>query len=47
MADASAVRDEADRALAVLYPDRPALMYAYDARARRSTLRPLDLEDRR
>ncbi|HYS04805.1 MAG TPA: hypothetical protein VEW47_06395 [Candidatus Dormibacteraeota bacterium] len=38
---------EADRALAALYPDRPALMYAYDPRARRSTLRPLDLEDRR
>ena len=38
---------EADRALAALYPDRPALMYAYDPLARRSTLRPLDLEDRR
>ena len=35
---------EADRGLAVLYPDRPALVYAYDSRARRSTLRPLSLE---
>lgn len=32
---------EADRELAALYPDRPALVYAYDPRARRSTLRPL------
>jgi hypothetical protein len=38
---------EADRALAALYPDRPALMYAYDPQARRSTLRPLEAEDRR
>ncbi|HKB07097.1 MAG TPA: hypothetical protein VKF61_02320 [Candidatus Polarisedimenticolia bacterium] len=38
---------EADRGLAALYPDRPALVYAYDSRARRSTLRPLSLEDGR
>ena len=38
---------EADRALAALYPDRPALVYAYDPQARRSTLRPLDMDDRR
>jgi hypothetical protein len=31
----------ANLGLAALYPDRPALVYAYDARARRSTLRPL------
>ena len=38
---------EADRSLAALYPDRPALIYSYDPRARRSTLRPLDEEGRR
>ncbi len=38
---------EADRELASRYPDRPALVYAYDPRARRSTLRPLEVEDRR
>ncbi len=32
---------EADRRLAALYPDRPALVYAYDPRARTSVLRPL------
>jgi hypothetical protein len=37
---------EADRGLAALYPDRPALVYAYDPQARRSTLRPLELGDR-
>ena len=38
---------EADQGLAALYPDRPALVYVYDPRARRSTLRPLAVEDRR
>ena len=33
---------EADRGLAALYPDRPALVYAYDPWTRRSTLRPLE-----
>jgi hypothetical protein len=37
----------ADQELAALYPDRPALVYAYDPRARRSTLRPLGEEVRR
>ena len=32
---------EADRKLAALYTDRPAVVYAYDPRARTSTLRPL------
>ena len=34
---------EADQDLAALFPDRPALVYAYDPRTRRSTLRPLDV----
>jgi len=38
---------EADQGLAALYPDRPALVYVYDPRARRSTLRPLHAEDGR
>src|SRR3989454_1562671 len=38
---------EADRELAALYPDRPALVYVYDPLTRRSTLRPLDMEGRR
>ena len=38
---------EADRELAALYPDRPALVYVYDPLTRRSTLRPLDVEGRR
>ncbi len=33
---------EADRRLAALYPDRPALVYAYDPFERRSTLRRLE-----
>jgi hypothetical protein len=37
---------EADRRLAALYPDREALVYTYDSRTRRSTLRPLDEEVR-
>jgi hypothetical protein len=36
----------ADRSLAALYPDRPALVYRYDPLARRSTLRPFDEEVR-
>jgi len=35
---------EADRKLAALYPDRPAVVYAYDPCARTSTLRPLTAE---
>jgi len=35
---------EADRTLAALYPDRPALIYAYDPYRRSSTLRSLDAE---
>jgi len=38
---------EADRELAALYADRPALVYRYDPRARRSTLRPFDVGDGR
>jgi len=34
---------DADRSLAALFSDRPALMYAYDPQTRRSTLRPLDI----
>ncbi len=34
---------EADRELAARFPDRPALVYAYDPQVRRSTLRPLDV----
>ena len=37
---------EADRELATLYPDRQALVYAYDPQARRSTLRPLESGER-
>ena len=37
---------DADRRLAALYPDRPALVYRYDPRSRRSTLSPLDEEVR-
>jgi hypothetical protein len=38
---------EADQALAALYADRPALVYAYDPVARRSSLRPLGGEEQR
>ena len=37
---------DADRSLAALYPDRPALVYRYDPRSRTSTLRPLGEEIR-
>lgn len=37
---------DADRRLAALYPDRPALVYRYDPRSRTSTLRPLGEEIR-
>ncbi len=35
---------EENRKLAALYPDRPALVYSYDPRARTSTLRPFARE---
>jgi len=35
---------EADRKLAALYPDRPAMVYTYDPYRRLSTLRPLGAE---
>jgi hypothetical protein len=38
---------EADRELASAYPDRPALVYAYDPRTRSSMLRPLEEQPRR
>jgi len=37
---------EADRGLAALYPDRTALVYAYDSQSRRGALRPFDGDDR-